>query len=141
MQRRANTARGVTLIEAIAAIVIIAVAVPPVLMAVRESAVRRVDPVQMSRARWLASEKLEDIIADRHSGTRGYAYVIDANYAAEAAVTGFTGFARSVTINETNATLSAAGVGYKTVTVTVTWTDRRGVARSLALSTVVTSYT
>lgn len=129
-----------TLIEAIAAIVVIAVAVPPVLLAVRESAVRRVDPVQFSRARWLASEKLEDIIADRHSATRGYTYVVTANYPAEGSVTGFTGFARSVTIAETDATLSAAGTGYKTVTVTVTWTDRRGQARSLALATVVTDY-
>jgi hypothetical protein len=140
LRRRLHSARAVTLIEAIAAIVVIAVAIPPVMIAVREAAVRRVGPVQAGTARWLAGEKLEDIIADRHSTTRGYTYVIVGNYPAEGTVTGFTSFARSVAISETDATLVGAGTGYKKVTVTVTWTDYRGQARSLALSTVVTNY-
>jgi Tfp pilus assembly protein PilV len=130
--------RGLTLIEAIAAIVV--VGVPPVMMAVREAAVRRVDSVQAGRARWLAGEKLEDVIADRQSATRGYAYVVAGNYPAEPGVAGFTGFARSVAIAETGASLVGVGTGYKRVTVTVTWTDHRGQTRSLALATVVTDY-
>ena len=95
-----------------------------------------------NRARFLAQEKLEDIIADRHSTTRGYAYVVNANYAAEAAVSGFTNMSRSVSITESGANLvGGSGTGYKTVTVTIGFRDGRNTARTLALSTVVTDYT
>ncbi len=60
---------GFTLIETIAAIVILAVAVPPMLWAVTESQRQRINPMMVSKARWLAVEKMEDIIADRHSTT------------------------------------------------------------------------
>jgi prepilin-type N-terminal cleavage/methylation domain-containing protein len=133
--------RGFTLIEAIIAVVIIALAVPPMLMAMGDAARQRVAVVQATRARWLATEMLEDVIADRHSATRGWAWVVNANYAAENPVSGFPGFTRSVSVVETGASLSGAGTGYKTVTVSVGWTDAGGTARSLALSTVVTDYT
>jgi prepilin-type N-terminal cleavage/methylation domain-containing protein len=132
--------RAFTLIEAITAVVILSIAMPAMLWSIRDSVRRRADPVFLSRARWLAAEKLEDCIADSHSPTRGYSYLVSGNYAAETPVTGFTGFNRSVAIVET-APKFIAGTGWKTVTVTVSYTDGRGVARSLALSTVLTSYT
>lgn len=141
MKRAQNTRRGGTLIEAIGAIVITSVAIPPMLWGLRNAHATRADPVLATRARWLANERLEGMIADRHSTTRGYGYIVSANYASESSVSGFTGFSRSVAIVETGATLSGAGTGYKTVTVTVGWTDGRGQARTYALSTVVTSYT
>ena len=137
-QRRVHP--GFTLIEAIIAIVILGVAVPPMLWSIQDSQVSRVAPILVSRARWLATEKLEDIVADRHSSTRGYGYVVDASYPAEAAVTGMTGFSRSVSITETGAAMASGGTGYKLVTVTVGWIDARAQARSLSLSTVVTDY-
>ncbi|MBY0312653.1 MAG: prepilin-type N-terminal cleavage/methylation domain-containing protein [Phycisphaerales bacterium] len=134
--------RGLTLIEAIAAIVILSVAIPSMLWALRDAARRRVDPVLVNRARWLAGERLEDIIADRHSPTRGYAYVVNANYAAENPVSGFTGMQRTVSIVETGPPPSfAAGTGFKTVTVSVTFTGSNAVSRTLSLATVVTDYT
>lgn len=133
--------RGFTLIEAIAAMVILLTAVPPMLWAIRDAQLKQVGPVMLSRARCLATEKLEEVIADRHSTTRGYAWIQNSRYAAESPVSGFTGFARSVSIVETGASLSGSGTGYKTITVTVTWTDGMGVARSFAVSTVVTDYT
>ena len=136
-----RAALGFTLIEAIVCVVILGFAVPPMLLALREASVRRVAPVQASRARWLVQEKMEDVIADRHSTTRGYAYVVTANYPAEATITGFPGFSRSVVIAETAANLSSAGTGYKRATVTVTWRDTRGTSRSLAVATVITDYT
>lgn len=132
--------RAFTLIEAIAAMVILSVALPPMLWAVRDASLRRVGPVQVSRARFLATERLEEVIADRHSPSRGYAWVATARYAAEAEVDGFPGFARSTRVMETGAGLSGAGTGYKTAIVTVTWTDAGGVERSLEVSTVVTDY-
>ena len=115
--------RGFTLMESIAAIVILTIAIPPVVWALRQGHVQRIDPVLTSRARWLAAEKLEDVIADRHSTTRGYDYLIAANYPAEGSITGFPGFSRSVTLTETEADLVTAGSGYMQVTVTVSWTD------------------
>jgi len=132
---------GFTLIEAIIAIVVMSIAVPGMFWAIRDAQRERVDPVQVSRARWLASEKLEDIIADRNSGTRGWSYVVGGNYPAEGSVAGFAGFSRSVSIVETGASLSGAGTGYKTVTVTVGFVDGKGASRTLSLATVVTDYT
>ena len=133
--------RGFTLIESIAAVVILSIATPPMLWAIREAHTQRVNHVLSSRARWLATEKLEDVIADRHSTTRGYTYLVTGNYATESSVTGYTNFARSVTFTETDADLSTSGSGYMTVDVTVTWTDAVGTAQSLTVSTVLTDYT
>lgn len=132
---------GFTLPETIAAVVILSIAVPTMLWSIREAHVQRVNPVLASRARWLAVEKLEDIIADRHSATRGYNYLIPGNYPAQPAVTGFTNFSRSVTLNETLADLATAGDGYMNVTVDVTWQDGQAESRTLSISTVLTEYT
>jgi prepilin-type N-terminal cleavage/methylation domain-containing protein len=139
--RNPMTARGFSLIEAIVAIVILSLSVPSMLWAVREMHNKRVDPIQASRARWLASEKLEDIIADRNSTTRGYPYLLSANYPAEPSVAGFPGFSRTVTLTETTADLSTPGTGYMRATVTVGYIGAGGAARTLSLSTVLTEYT
>lgn len=133
--------RAFTLIEVIVAVVLLAVAIPPMVAAVSSASVSQADPINASRARWLASEKLEDIIADRASTSRGYAYIDAANYPAESTLTGFSGFSRSVAIAEADANLSTSGTGCKIVTVTVAWTSPRFGQRTLALSTVVADYT
>lgn len=131
---------GLTLIETIVAMVVLAVAVPGTLWAIRDAAVQRVAPLRSSKARWLVTEKLEDIVADRNSTTRGYAYVLTGNYPSEASISGFPGFTRTTTIAETAADLVSAGTGYKKVTVSVGWTDTKGVARQVSISTVLTDY-
>ena len=133
--------RGFSLIETIAAIVILSVALPPMLWTVREAHIQRVSPVLLSTARWLAVEKLEDVIADRHSTTRGYVYLIAGNYPAENPVAGYAGFTRTVSFNETLADLVTAGAGYMNVTVQVGYTDGQGTAQTLSISTVLTEYT
>ena len=133
--------RGFTLVETIAAIVILAVALPPLLWAIRDAHVQRVNPVMASRARFLATEKLEDVIADRHSTTRGWDYLVGANYPNESSISGFPGFSRSVTLNETAADLTSAGTGYMTITVSVAWADATATPRTLAVSAVTTEYT
>lgn len=141
MRRRITQRRGGTLIEAISAIVIASVAFPPMLWALQGAHTTRVDPELAIRARWLAGEKLEDIIADRHSSTRGYAYVVESNYPTEPSVGGFSNYSRSVSIAETGVSLSGSGTGYKRVTVSVGWTDGRAQPRTYSVSTILTSYT
>lgn len=132
--------RGFTLVELIVAIVILSVAVPPMLWAIRDAHASRVSPVMLSRARWLAGERLEDIIADRHSPSRGFAYVVNANYPSEPTVSGFPGFTRAVSIAETGIN-GNAGTGFKAVNVTITWVDGQAVTRTFTLGTVLTEYT
>ncbi len=135
---------GFTLIETVAAIVILAVAMPPMLWAVTEAQRQRVNPLLASRARWLTVEKLEDIVADRHSSTRGYSYLITANYAPENPVPGYAGFTRTVILLETKANLQDIApppLGYMTVIVEVDWNDADAAARALVISTVLTDYT
>lgn len=133
--------RAFTLVEAIAAIVILAVAAPAMLWALAGSNRAMIDPVLADQARWLAIEKIEDVIADRASLTRGYTYLTGANYPAESAVSGFPGFSRSVSIVETGPSLSGAGTGYKTVAVNVGFADHWGNAQNFRLVTVITDYT
>ena len=135
-----TTRRGFTLIESIAAVVILAIAVPPMMFAVRDAHVQRVNPMLVSKARWLATEKLEDVIADRHSDSRGFDYLTGGNYPAESPVGGFPQFDRSVSFKETGPDLSSPGTGYVTVTVSLSWTDATETDRTLSISTVVTEY-
>lgn len=138
---RRRVGPGFTLIEVMIAIVVMAIAVPPMLWALRQANVQRVDPMNLSRARWLACEKLEDIRADSNSTTRGYSYLVNSNYAAESPISGFGGFTRTVSISESGANLlSGSGTGYKSVVVTVGFVDGKGASRTLSVSTVVTQF-
>lgn len=139
-RRRRSRPPGVTLVEAIVAVVILAAAVPATLWAIRDAAVQRLAPLQASKARWLLTEKLEDVIADRHASGRGYGYLVAANYPAESAIAGYDGFTRTTSIVETGADLASAGTGYKRVTVRVAWRDARGVSRQVDMATVLTDY-
>jgi type II secretory pathway pseudopilin PulG len=132
--------RAFTVIEAVAAVVVIGVAIPPMLWGVKQAHAYRSSQLLASKARWLAAERLEDIIADRHSTTRGYTYVLTANYPAEAQVSGFANFSRSVSVQETGADLASPGAGYKSVTCSVGYKDGTGTTRSLAITTVLTDY-
>ena len=128
------------MIETIAAIVILAIAIPPMLWSIKQAHVQRVSPMLASKARWLATEKIEDVIADRHSDTRGFAWVATNRYPAENPVAGQAGFTRSVTVTETAVDLVSAGDDFKRVAVTVGWTDGTGTTRSLMIETVLSDY-
>ncbi|MBX3406405.1 MAG: type II secretion system protein [Phycisphaeraceae bacterium] len=138
MKPRAHVVRAFSLIEAIIAIVILSVAIPAMFWAVRDAAERRVEPVMLNRARWLAAEKIEDVLADRANSGRGYGYVVAENYPEESPVAGFAGFSRQVTIVERGPDLVGPGTGYKVVTVRVNYSGARGAARTFELAAVVT---
>lgn len=143
MSRRSmrGSRHGATLMETVAAIVLLAVAIPPLMWTLSDAQHRQIDVVFTSRARWLVMEKLEEVLADRHSDTRGWTHLVNSNYPSEAAVSGFDMYERSVSITETGPDLQSAGSGYKTITVDVQWEDSNGTTRSLAISTVVTELT
>ena len=132
--------RAFTLTEVIAALVILAVGIPPSLWALREASLRRASPILATKARWLASAKLEEIIADRHSPVRGYDYLTADNYPAEPAVAAQPQFARIVEFEETGSDLVTPGAGFMTTRVCVSWTDALGQPRELVLATVLTEY-
>ncbi len=132
--------RAFTLVEAVMALVVMAVTLTPLLMAMTQAAESQIGPIAASRARWLATEKMEGIIADRHSSTRGWSYISTSNYTTENPISTDSDFTRSVTIAETAADLQSSGTGYKSVTVTVSWTNLRGESRTLTLATVLTSF-
>lgn len=133
-------AGGFTLVEAIGAILVLSVAVPALLLSAGEAQGGRASAALACRARWLATEKLEEVIADRHSSVRGYGYVSELNYPDEPSVRGFSKFARAVSVVQTGPDLRTPGTGFSVVMVTVSWTDGRGRARSLELSTVLTNF-
>jgi Tfp pilus assembly protein PilV len=130
--------RAFSLIEAIAAIVVMSVALPALLWALAESKRSVISPALQTQARWLAAEKLDDILADRCSASRGYAYLAAANYPAESPVQGFPGFSRSVTFTACGPNLQPGGSGCMLVEVTVGYTDARGKARTVRLNTLAT---
>lgn len=136
--------KGFSLIETVVAVFILAIAVPPMMWAVRQAQRQRVNPMLASKARWLAVEKIEDVIADRHSvsGSRGYDFLTTGNYPTEAkgSISGYPQFERRVTFNETEADLSTPGDGYMNVTVEVEWNDASGQTETLSISTVLTEY-
>ncbi|MFM9996437.1 MAG: hypothetical protein ACKVU4_11635 [Phycisphaerales bacterium] len=138
---RCGARRAFTLAETVAALVVLTIAIPPMLLALRERSSQRSAMELTVVARWLAAEKLEDVIADRHEPARGYTFVVSGSYPAESPVSGFAAFGRSVTVAETGVNLVSAGTGYKRATVEVTWTDPRAGARTFTLSTVLTEYT
>ena len=123
-----------TVLELVAAIVILGIAVTPVLTYFFETCKKSVLPERHTKAYFLAIEKMEEIIADRHSSLRGYSYLDTANYPDES-LSG--GYSRSVTFTEVSSTdlsTEQSGSGYKKISVTVSYSPPAG---SYTLSYVV----
>lgn len=117
--------RSVTIIEIVMAIVILSVAIPPLMNAFAESAVQTVHPSMAAVAGFLATDRMEEIVARRYRATDGYSAVTTGNFAGEAPVSGFARFNRSVAISYVDAALQPVGSdqGYKLVRVTVSWNN------------------
>jgi len=129
--------RGFTLVESIVGLVLLSVSVPPMLWALAESRRTAAGPAQSEVAYWLATERLEDIAADRCTPGRGFAYLAARNYPNEATVSGFPGFARSVTFEACGPDLKSPGSGFVRVRVAVQWTGGRGTPMTVAATTVL----
>lgn len=122
----AAAAKGMTLIELVAAIVVLGLIVPPVLMFFAETTKHSLQFERQTLAYFLAVEKMEMVMADRHAVDRGYDYLSPANYPSE---TLSNGFVRTVGFQEVSpGDLSAgqSGSGYLKITVTVTYRNPDG---------------
>jgi prepilin-type N-terminal cleavage/methylation domain-containing protein len=129
---------GFTLIEVVAAVVLLGIAVPPILAFLAQSGVKGVFPERQTAAYFLAVEKLETIIADRHSPNRGYAYLTTANYPAETLSDGYTRTVAFQEVAPTSLASAQSGSGYLRITVTVSYANPTG---SYRISYVVCNIT
>jgi Tfp pilus assembly protein PilV len=140
-RRVMRRSRGFTLLDCVVVMLILSVGVPTSLVALRDAAMRRHEPIMMTRARWLLQSQLDLIHLDRADRNRGFAWVTNANYPAENPVAIDTAFSRTTTITET-AHNGGAGVGLKTIVISVSWRDARtGQTRTATVSTQIADFT
>lgn len=135
--RAGSCARGFTLVESIVGLVLLAVCVPPLLWALAESRRTAAAPAQSEVAYWLATERLEDLAADRCSPGRGFTYLTPDHYPEEQTVADFPGFSRKVTLTPCGPDLTPPGDGYVLAQVTVRWTGARGSSMSVSATTAL----
>lgn len=124
---------GFTLVEVVLIIVIAAVAVLPLGMLFANTSIRSSDARNAMVAAQLAQAKMEEITADKNSPSRGFGYLIAANYPPENPVAIFPGYSRTVAFAPDS---SYDGVTFRTATVTVTCAN----VPPVAMTTWFTSY-
>jgi len=124
---------GFTLVEVVLILVIAAVAVLPLGMLFANTSIRSGDARNSMVAAELAQSKMEELTADKNSPSRGFSYLIAANYPAENPVAAFPGYSRTVAFAPDS---SYDGVTFRTATVTVTCAN----IPPVAMTTWFTSY-
>lgn len=157
MRRRTSRSRhAFTLIESVVVIVVVALVVPGLLMTVRSSSVTAIDQQRRVACAWLASSVLESIQADAASAhpTLGFASIDDTSYLTDASAGLYSrlepistpyaalGISYEVTVGDptdlSGGVAAASDPGaLREVSVTVTFTDTSGQARSAVFSTIV----
>lgn len=148
---------GFTLIEALAAIVILGLIAPVSMVALRDAGAARSESVQLTRASWLASAVMETVLADVASEeeTLGFAALEDAEAYLNTPITGLAarfsgttsfyeklGFAWSLSVGGlVSASGGATGRAdedlYRVVTVTVRWVGAWRGTKEFAVSAMV----
>jgi Tfp pilus assembly protein PilV len=113
-------AAGFSILEAVAAIVLLGIAVPPILSFLLEGARGGIFPERQTISYFLAMERMEEIIADRHSSSRGYSYLIPAHYPDESLTDGYVRMVAFSEVSPADLATPQSGSGYLKITVTVT---------------------
>lgn len=147
-----------TLVESLAVVVVLAVAIPPAVSMMVDSAQAQMDSVKQTRATWFAAAILEHIIADANSDdpALGFEALSDAGVYIKTANVGlndrladvialYNGYGLSYTV-QIGALSNAGGKvtgdanedAFRTIIVGVTWTTPRGDSRTLDVGAVVT---
>ncbi|XVJ58127.1 MAG: hypothetical protein HEQ23_01505 [Tepidisphaera sp.] len=149
--RPSRLRRGVTLIEAVAVVLVLAISVPPTVMGMVESVNRRADAIQLIRVTTLASSVLNQIQSDSLTADIGSdvpAYLDDATTGLRSRLSPVSsvlvvgGISYDVQISgKVSSSLTASGTAsldvFRTVTVTITYVDAWGVTRSVPFTTVI----
>jgi hypothetical protein len=118
---------GTTIIEVVMALTILGIALPPLIASFADASRQTILPAQATVASFLATERMEQIVARRYrgiyGGQRAYTAVSVAEFPDEVPVTGFTSYERRVTVTEIDHLLNPVGspAGYRKVRVTVSW--------------------
>lgn len=143
--------RGASLIEAVAVVLVLAIAVPPTISMTLESANRRADAIAITRATTLASAVMDQILCDAVTDDLGAnvpAYLetpstgLRARLAPVASIYTDQGFTFEVSMSGLmDRSLTASGDPardlYRTVDVTVRYVDSTGAARAIPVTTVI----
>ena len=122
---RDDPSAGFTLIEVVLIIVIAAIALLPLGKLFADGSLHANDAQSATTAVQLAASKMEEIVADKNSPARGFAYLTAPHYPAESPVAGFSNYGRSVAIAPDSV---YGGVTFRTVSVTVTCPNTPAVA-------------
>ncbi len=113
--------RALSLVEVVFAVVILGLAVPPLLVQVGAGTQQQQAALIQTNLVQIASERLNDILADHTNPLRGYTYLIDASYLLNNAPRGLTGYTLRTELREVSGTdyLSVqAGSGIKRLRIT-----------------------
>ena len=137
--RTVSDQSGFTFVEAVIAIVVIGIGLVGLTTIFANSAQNVAGIDQSVTATYLASERLEQLISNRHAG--GY-NTVAVGTTTEASVAGFAGFSRVTTIQFVQPSGSIFDVvqsdaGYKKIQVTVSWVAPAG---SVVLESLVTNW-
>jgi len=150
--------RAFTLVESLAVIVVLSIAVPPAVSMMTDSAKAQSDSITLTRATWFATGILEHVMADASSDDAGlgFAAFADSDAYLNTPDTGLAdrisamsahyaslGLTYSVTIGPLcDATGAVTGDAdedvFRQITAGVSWTSMRGVDRTLNIGCVVT---
>ena len=158
---RTPTRRGFTLIEAIAAIVILALTAPVTLSVLSDASASRIDALNTTRATWYAGAVVEHILADvsADAPARGFNALADPPHYLSApgdgletrlgkVVAPYEAIGMTHTV-EIGALVGADGVAtgdpaqdlYRYITVTIHWTSARHGAKAFDVSVLVAEVT
>ncbi|MCP5464154.1 MAG: hypothetical protein H7A33_03925 [Deltaproteobacteria bacterium] len=135
IKRLLKSNKGFSVVENIMATTIMAVGLMGGMVVMQNSVLSAVQGDQNTVASRLASEKLEQLMADKEF--LGYDYISDGNYGDETVLN----FERSVDIAEVSSddfATASAGSGLKKVTVEVTWGDAD--YEAVRVSTLISDY-
>lgn len=152
------TRRAFTLVESLAVIIVLSIAIPPAVSMMVDSAGAQSDAVMQARATWFASALLEQVMADVNSDAPGlgFAALDDTDAYLTTATTGFNdrnaalvasynamGLTHDFLFGDlADATGAVTGDAdqdvFRTVTAEVTWTDMSGASRTLSIGCLAT---
>ncbi len=114
--------RALSLVEVVFAIVILALAVPPLLVQVGVGAQQQQAALIQTNLVQIANERLNDVLADHANPLRGYTYLVDASYPVDNAPRGLAGYTLRTELREVSGAdyiSPLAGSGLKRCRITV----------------------